>query len=107
MALQTDYEHARPSPSDREVRAASSTDPAIVLSKFDIWTYSCEADEWKRLPRVPLGDAAVAVLSADPPIVVCKGGSVFELNGDDWELRKPLPGSMADETAKEPERRIF
>ena len=93
----------RPSPADLEVRAASSTNPSIVLTKFKIWTYDLKHDEWKQLVNLPHGRNAVAVISTTPPTVVCLDGSVMKLEGE-WKPRTPLPGSQADEERNQDRR---
>lgn len=98
MAVQSEYPaRPRPSPSDRDVKSASATNPAIVKCRVgSLWSYSCETDEWTEL-QTPFGKQPVAALSADPLIVVCVDGAVLVLDGDEWTERTPLPGSRACE----------
>ena len=94
------------SPRDQEVVSASSTNPAIVISKFELWSYDCEADNWVRLPDTPFGKRAVSVVSVEPLTVICRDGSVLVLHRE-WSERTPLPGSVPDWQSKNPNSKLF
>ena len=78
------------------------TNPSIVITRFELWSYSYDTDKWERLPDTPFGKKAVSVMAAEPLTVICLDGSVLVLIEGKWNERTPLPGSVPDWKLKNP-----
>ena len=76
--VQDRYGGQRPSPTNREVIAASTTDPAIVLCKDGtVWAYRrFDGDEeWEELPRLPWKQSSGTRIPDDARQRIARGGS--------------------------------